>query len=160
LMTKRGSAVGVATAIVGLGIVAAWVLEMSQGNNSSTYWQGRYFLPLLIGVPMVLGWANALYGSGRTDDNEAEQTLLVAVLSVAAVVMTMAFAASMRRWGVGTAGSILPWKWDTYGTRVPPWTLLIAHVAVSAGLVRLALTSDTANQNDSVDLDTLAVHDH
>jgi hypothetical protein len=74
--------------------------------------------------------------------------------------MTMAFAATMRRWGVGTAGSILPWNWDTYGTPVPPWTQLIAHVAVAAGLVRLALTSTTTDQNESVDLDTLAAHDH
>jgi len=160
LMTKRGSAVGVATAIVGLGIVAAWVLEMSQGSNTSTYWQGRYFLPLLIGVPMVLGWSNARDGSDRTDDNEAEQNVFVAVVAAAAVVMTMAFGASMRRWGVGTAGSILPWKWDTYGTPVPPWALLVAHVAVCAGLIRLALTSTTTDQNESVDLDTLPAHDH
>ena len=160
LITRRGSAVGVASAIVGLGVVAAWVLEMSQGNNTSTYWQGRYFLPLLIGVPMVLGWSNVRDGSDRTDDKEAEKSMFVAVVGVAAVVMTMAFGASMRRWGVGTSGSILPWKWDTYGTRIPPWALLLAHVTVCTALVRVALTSTTANQNESADLDTLAAHDH
>lgn len=165
LMTKRTSAVGVAAAIVGLGIIAAWVLEMSQGNNSSTYWQGRYFLPLLIGLPMVLGWSKRQRSADDDadavdEDVDAEQTLLVAVVGVAAIVMTMAFGASMRRWGVGTAGSILPWEWDTYGTRIPPWTLLIAHVAVSAGLVRLALTSHLTTESEFVELDNLAAHDH
>lgn len=160
LLAKRTSAVAIAAAIVGLGIIAAWVLEMSQGNTSSTYWQGRYFLPLLIGAPMVLGWANTHQGADSVDDDEAERSLFVAVVAVAAVVMTMAFAGSMRRWGVGTAGSILPWEWDTYGTRVPPWALLIAHVAVSAGLVGLALTSATTKQNESADLDIVATHEH
>jgi hypothetical protein len=43
----------------------------------------------------------------------------------------------MQRWGVGLAGSWLPWTWDTYGAPVPPSLLLVVHAIASAWLVEL-----------------------
>ena len=40
--------------IVVTGIIASWVLEMAQGDPSGTYWQGRYYLPFLVGILRIL----------------------------------------------------------------------------------------------------------
>ena len=38
-------------------IAASWIFELYQGNTTGTYWQGRYSLPLLAGIPLLLGGA-------------------------------------------------------------------------------------------------------
>lgn len=137
LMLRQLNALGAAALVTGVGVVSAWVLEMNQGNTSGTYWQGRYYLPLLIGVPVIIGWAL----DGRSRSTRPDPVLSTVVISSAAVVMTWAFAASMRRWAVGTAGSINPLDWDTYGTFVHPALLLAVHAAVAAAAVVLFVRS-------------------
>ena len=38
-------------------VATSWLFELFQGNTTGTYWQGRYSLPLLVGVPLLLGLA-------------------------------------------------------------------------------------------------------
>ncbi len=131
-------AVGVAATTVAVGIACSWILEMSQGSTTGSYWQGRYYLPLLIGVPMVLTWSRPR-PSETTEVLEGRvRTIGSAVLAMALIVLTVAFAASMRRWAVGTNGSHRPWAWDTYGAAVPPWLLLLVHAAACVALYVLA----------------------
>ena len=40
--------------VLGAGIFTSWVLTMLQNDETGTYWQGRYYLPLLVGIPIVL----------------------------------------------------------------------------------------------------------
>ena len=128
LLHGRSDAVYVAFGVVGVAAVVSWALEMNQGDTTGTYWQGRYYLPFVIGVPVVVAWVADI---GRVVE---ERRVARFVVGAALVVMTAAFAASLRRWGVGTAGSLLPWRWDTYGTLVPPLVLLVVHVAIAAAL--------------------------
>jgi hypothetical protein len=44
----------------------------------------------------------------------------------------------MRRWAVGIAGTMMPWRWDTYHSPLPPVLLLAVHLAASIGLWRWA----------------------
>ncbi|MDX2382275.1 MAG: DUF2142 domain-containing protein [Acidimicrobiia bacterium] len=112
--------------IVVTGVLASWVLEMAQGDPTGTYWQGRYYLPFLVGIPIMLGRA-------RLPDGFSTR-LANALVLLALVVPNVALAAAMRRWSVGLAGSMFPWDWNTYNSPVPPVVLLAMSVAASVGL--------------------------
>ncbi len=116
--------------------ITSWVFELYQGNESGTYWQGRYSLPLLAGVPLLLTLQTdrAPAGAGtmlrRVDHLTAIGSL--AILNVAAW-------AAARRFGVGTMGSHLPWRWDTPIQPVPPILVLLVHAALTTGLAVVVL---------------------
>ena len=110
--------------------VTSWVLELVQGNVSGLYWQGRYSLPLLAGVPLLLARSlpvrrDRLDVVGRT----------VGVMAL--VIINIAAWATARRFGVGTSGSLLPWRWDTPIQPVPPVLLLLAHAGASVWIAVL-----------------------
>ena len=46
-------------------VVASWVFELYTGDTTGTYWQGRYSLPLLVGIPMMLALGGVNAASGR-----------------------------------------------------------------------------------------------
>ncbi|MGB0112656.1 MAG: DUF2142 domain-containing protein [Ilumatobacteraceae bacterium] len=115
-----------AVAVVAAAIVASWVIESVHDAYSGTYWQGRYYLPLLVFAPILLG---------RVSIPDAVARRLSTAVGIAVlIVINVAFAASMRRWGVGLAGSMLPWDWDTYATPVAPVVLLGVHVGATVTL--------------------------
>jgi glycosyltransferase involved in cell wall biosynthesis len=116
-----------AVAILGSGIASSWVLTMLQNDPTGLYWQGRYYLPLLVGVPVVLGAVPAPGPVARRLGGS------VALISI--VVVNVALAAMMRRFGVGISGSLLPWDWDTYGAPLPPIVLLVVHAFATIALV-------------------------
>jgi len=126
-------------------VVVPWVLEMYQGNDTGTYWQGRYSLPLLVGVPIVLGAATHLApgatptpGDGDHDgdleERRRQRRLAIALAAVWVVVLNAALYAALRRWAVGLAGTYVPTRWDTYGAVVPPVAVLVVHLGATAGL--------------------------
>ena len=113
-------------AILGVAIVTSWTLTMLQDQPLSTYWQGRYYLPLLVGIPALLGTARI--------DRDAARRIGQFVLVVGLVAANVALGAAVRRWAVGVTGTLLPWEWDTYDTFLPPIVLLAGHVAASVGV--------------------------
>jgi hypothetical protein len=119
--------VGAAVSILVIAVVASWLMEMYSGNTSGTYWQGRYYLPLLAGVPIVLGGARL--------PAVAERRLAVAVGVIAVVVVNVALAAAIRRWAVGLGGSLYPWHWHTYRAPVHPGLLIVMHAVASVALL-------------------------
>lgn len=119
-----------AAAIVLTAVAASWTLTMVQTDESVNYWQGRYYLPLLAGVPIVLGRV-------RLADRATARRVGTFVGVAGLLVVDVALAAMMRRYGAGIAGSLLPWDWDTYGAPVPPILLLALHVGASIALVRV-----------------------
>lgn len=125
LAGSRRVLIGVA-AILAVGVLTSWTLTMVQ-NSSGSYWQGRYYLPLLMGIPVLLGTV-------RLDAASTRRIGLV-IASMSIVVLNLGLAQMMRRFGVGAEGSFVPTDWNTYDTPVPPVILLIVHAAASAGLV-------------------------
>jgi hypothetical protein len=113
-----------AGSVIASSILASWVLEMAQGDPTGTYWQGRYYLPVLAGVPIVLASVR------RPGVEQIGRGVVIAAL----VVLNVAFGAAMRRWGVGLAGPWVPWSWNTYGAPLPPMLLIALHGVASIGL--------------------------
>jgi hypothetical protein len=126
-------------AVIGLGVIAAtvvvaWILELGQGADYGRYWQGRYSMPLVVGLPLLL--------SIRRRDEPPHVRGSVALASlirplgiVIWVILNAGFAAALQRWGVGLAGSWLPWDWSTYDAPIAPWALLVIHALASAALI-------------------------
>ena len=122
----RWRVVVAAALVVGTGVYASWVLTMLQNDETGTYWQGRYYLPLLAGIPIVLASVEVPVAMAR-------RIGLTAVL-VGLLVSNAALFAMMRRFGVGRSGSLSPWDWDTYESPLPPVIVLAVHLAASVGL--------------------------
>lgn len=127
-----------AAALAGTIVLTSWVLELVQGNDSGLYWQGRYSIPLLVGLPLLL--AGPLE---RLERRGADLRVAVGVLGL--LVLNVAAWAAARRFGVGVSGSLLPWRWDTPIQPVPPVLLLVAHAAASVWLARAVLAPSRAS---------------
>jgi hypothetical protein len=112
--------------VLSAAIGMSWVMELAQGDETGTYWQGRYSLPLLVGVPLLLGRADVRPSVERRLSN----TLVVAAL----IVANGGIYAAARRWGVGIYGSMDPTDFNSYGTPIPPIVLLLGHLAGSAAV--------------------------
>jgi hypothetical protein len=123
-----------ASSILVVGVVAGWVLEYVRDDPLGT-WQGRYYLPLLVGVPVVLGQSRPQWPVRRVG-------AVVGMISL--TVGLAAIGAGMRRWGVGVSGPTAPWTWDTYGSPLPPVVILPIFAVAAASLwygVRQIVTS-------------------
>lgn len=128
-----------AAVLLAMTIVTSWVFELYHGNESGTYWQGRYSLPLLIGVPLLL--------TVDTDRARAAASAFLRridrVTCVGALlILNVAAWAAARRFGVGTLGSYLPWRWDTPIQPVPPVVVLIAHAIITIALAAAIAFTD------------------
>jgi hypothetical protein len=139
LMVGARRHVAGAAALAGSAIVSSWVLELVQGNTSGTYWQGRYSIPLIVGIPLLL----------TTGDRVRALSVvhrLVGVIGL--VIVNIAAWAAARRFGVGISGSLLPWRWDTPIQPIPPLLLLATLAAASAWLATVLMRPSTnvANQ--------------
>lgn len=114
-------------------VVIAWALELGTGDTSGTYWQGRYSMPFVVGLPLLLA-----HGAHRRQEFTVRLEPVVA--GALWVVWNLAFAQSLRRWGVGVDGTMYPWRWDAATTPGPPLLWLIVHAAATAALVASVLS--------------------
>ena len=128
--------------LVFVAALTSWTFELLQNNDSGTYWQGRYSLPLLIGLPLLLvlrpgGRADTvgdLALSGDAIDRRFRTRLAVWATITGLAVLNLGAWAAARRWGVGLDGSYLPWRWDTALQPVPSVLPLALLAVCSAGL--------------------------
>lgn len=120
-------------AVLGATIVAAWVLELGQGANYGSYWQGRYSMPFVVGLPLLLAIRTG--ASPRAGTSMTVARLGTPLVVTVWVILNLGFAGALHRWGVGLSGSWAPQQWDTWGAPLPPWMLLVVHGAATAVLV-------------------------
>lgn len=114
-----------------LGVVAlAWALEIGSGNRSGSYWQARYSLPLLAGLPLALATT-----ASRSTERRGHAALSGALGATTWWVWNTTFVAAQRRWAVGAHGSLSPFAWDTWGAPVHPALTVVVHALASAVLV-------------------------
>lgn len=121
--------------IVVLTVLTAWTLELGQGADYGRYWQGRYSIPFTIGLPLVL--AVRVHG-GRVIRSASVDSLALPIAASAWVIWNAGFAAALQRWGVGLGGSWWPTDWNTWGSALPPWLLLVVHAVATAWLTGAA----------------------
>lgn len=113
----------VATAV--LPIVA----EATTARQSGFIWQGRYLLPIAVGVPLLAGFAPARHPGDGAD----ARRLAGAVSSVVGVGSLAAFHAALRRHMVGVDGPLnpltpLPASWQP---PVPATLLVLGFVLLT-----------------------------
>lgn len=90
-------------AVSGITVVAPVVLEVTALQQRGFAWQGRYTLPIAIGLPLVGGLALATSRRVRTLNL---RPLLVTLGVLLAVGHVLAFSQALRRYTVGADGPI------------------------------------------------------
>lgn len=110
-----------------LTVLVPVVLEAPNVRAAGFFWQGRYTLPLAVGVPVVAGIAAAtspLTAMLRT-------SRLLVLLGVALVLgQVVAFLQALRRYMVGAHGRLLFWLHSSWA---PPATAPLVITALTLG---------------------------
>jgi hypothetical protein len=123
--------------VAALAIVSSWTFELLQGNETGTYWQGRYSLPLVIGLPLLLAHPAAGAVPSVVESLAVRLTNWCTVGGL--LFVNVAAWAAARRWGVGLDGTHRPWAWDTAIQPVPPILLLVLLAVASVALAWVVL---------------------
>jgi hypothetical protein len=131
--------------IVGLfaaTIVMPIVLESPAYRDvGGVFWQGRYTLPIAVGVPIVSAMAVTWSEPGRT----FMRLRLVVAIEVALVIAhVLAFAQNLRRYTVGYEGPIQYWKDPVWAPPLSPLLLTIAYTGAVIAFVGWALAQSHA----------------
>ncbi|HEY5877201.1 MAG TPA: DUF2142 domain-containing protein, partial [Ilumatobacteraceae bacterium] len=116
--------------LAGLGVAAVAVpvaLEVQGVSAVGFIWQGRYSLPLAIGVPLLAARAIDI-GHGVTITAPAQRRLALAVTATTAVGAGIAFYQALRRYTVGVSGSVLLWDDIRWQPPVPAWSAVVLGV--------------------------------
>jgi hypothetical protein len=113
-------------------------LESPQINSVNVWWQGRYWLPVALGFPLVAStfqWRSRSHGQHRTDRRRVAPALALGVGLVLFAAQVASFTRALTRYEVGLgvrAGS--PTVWLPPGGHDP---VVVAFVV--GGVVTLAL---------------------
>jgi hypothetical protein len=119
-------------ALLGLIIVVPAVLEFIEAREFGFGWQGRYTLPLAVGLPILSGFTLA-----TKPVRVLQRNRLTIVLAFAFVVAQFAaFYQNLRRYTVGRNGPLAFWRVADWS---PPLASLLLLVAYAVLLVALAL---------------------
>jgi hypothetical protein len=140
---QRRRIVGSALSLA-LFVVTGWVIEYVRAGSVGMFWQGRYALPMLVGVVLVAGLSPGA-------DLRIGRLAAIAPGVVAVVVWNLSFLQQLRRWGVGENGSIRPWEWATPASPVPVIPLIIVHLAGSISVLWLVQRASVAGRAHSLE---------
>jgi hypothetical protein len=114
------------TVVAGV-IVVPIVIEATPYRAAGTFWQGRYALPLAVGVPVLAAFALAATQRGR----ELLTTRFLWSVGVAVgLAHLLAFAQNLRRYTVGYLGEIQYWRHTFWLPPVSPLLLTIGYAIV------------------------------
>ncbi len=119
-------------AAVVVTVVTPIVLEAWQYNTYGLYWQGRYTLPVAVGVPLLAVFAL---------QSETGRSILLrgwfmpALGTMLVVAHVLAFYQAVRRWSVGANGPVLYWLHPDWTAIVPQFLLIAAYGAVFVAFV-------------------------
>jgi Predicted membrane protein (DUF2142) len=105
------------------------------------FWQGRYTLPLAVGLPILSAVAIASTERGR---QFTRPRLVLGVGVLIAVAHILAFAQNARRYTVGYFGEIQFWKNAQWSPPLSPLLLTIAYTAAVIAFVGWALVQSSA----------------
>jgi hypothetical protein len=131
-----------AIAMVVVGVLTA-ILPVTFLVQQSGYagWQGRYTMPLAVGVPVLAGLA--LRGIAVRSTHRFVIVLAGAALGAGHV---LAFGENLRRYTVGTSGTIWFWTREAWSPPVSSLLLLVVFVVATAGWVTWLLFPSGAHR--------------
>jgi Predicted membrane protein (DUF2142) len=125
--------------VIGATVVVPLVLESAvYGDAGGPAWQGRYALPLAVGVPIVAAMAIA---SSELGPQLAEPRLFVGAGAVLVVAHILAFAQNLRRYTVGYDGEIQYWTNPEWSPPLSPLMVSIAYALLVTAFVAWLLFS-------------------
>jgi len=148
---RRRDFEGLAVTVAAL-VVGPWLFDFVQAARVGLFWQGRYGLPLLIGVVILMGRSAA-----RLSDSLGRERLARVVGTSTWLVWNVSFLQEIRRWSVGGNGTMAPWNWNV-GLGVGATMLIAAvHIVASAALIIFAvLPSPGTSSHKMIASDTAA----
>jgi Predicted membrane protein (DUF2142) len=109
-------------------VVLPVIVESAGAHEAGFIWQGRYSLPLAVGVPIVAGIGVGSSGSAK----RLARRLGVVIAAALAVGQILAYAQALRRYAVGADGP--PWffphaRWEP---PVPSLVLILGYSLATA----------------------------
>ena len=128
--TRRYVVAMLATIVI--TVVTPIVLEAWQYREYGLYWQGRYTLPIAVGVPLLAVFA--------LQSDPGRRVLLrgwfvPAVAGMLVVAQVLAFYQALRRWSVGENGPVFYWLDPKWTSIVPQFLLIVAYAAAFVAFV-------------------------
>ncbi len=97
-------------------------------------YQGRYTLPVAVGLPLLA----ALAVGTRLSGSAVQRRLLVVVTALAGTAHLAAFSYVLHRFAVGQSGPLIFWTHPLWSPVLPPALLLLTQLALVASAVALA----------------------
>jgi peptidoglycan/LPS O-acetylase OafA/YrhL len=136
--------------LLGLGVATLVGPAIIEGFNAETNgfaWQGRYALPLAVGIPIV---ATLAIGASERLSVTAVKRMTAAIAVVVAGIHMYVHLYVMRRYVVGTDGPTVYFGKDGWSPPLPAELLALATLAGAAGLA--LLTYRLVTSDEPVDL--------
>jgi hypothetical protein len=121
--------VAVVLAVLAGSVVVPVVIAATPYRAAGTAWQGRYTLPLAVGVPILAAFALASTERGR---ELVTRRFLFTVGVVVGVAQFLAFAQNLRRYTVGYDGELQYWKAPEW---LPPLLSPLLYTLVYAAAI-------------------------
>jgi Predicted membrane protein (DUF2142) len=113
-------------------VVTPIALEAWQYRTYGLYWQGRYTLPIAVGVPLLAVFA-LQSGTGRRV--LLHGWFVPALAGMLVVAHVLAFYQALRRWSVGANGPVFYWLHPDWTSVVPQFLLIAAYSVVFVAFV-------------------------
>jgi hypothetical protein len=104
------------------------LVEASGAHEAGFIWQGRYTLPLAVGVPIIAGIGIASSEAAL----RLGRRLAVVLVASLAVAQVLAFAEALRRYAVGANGLLWFFRHEQWSPPVPSLVLVIGFAAAIA----------------------------
>jgi len=133
--------VAVILAVLAAAVVVPIVMQSTLYRHVGTVWQGRYALPLAVGIPLVA--AVALAATERGCELATRRFLWVVGLMLG-VGHLLAFAQNLRRYTTGATRNVWYWLHARWEPPVPALLLTFGYVVVIAAFVAWLLVPDPA----------------
>jgi hypothetical protein len=143
-----------------LGLVVATILvpvalEIPAYRDVGTvFWQGRYTLPLAVGVPIVASMSIAVTEHGR---QLVGTRFFWVVGAIVAIGSTLAFAQHLRRYTVGYDGDVWYWLRPRWSPPLSPLLLTVAYVIAIVAFVAWILVFSSAPEHSDEDVVDVSV---
>lgn len=137
----QGRAAVLAAAVLIVGVVIQVTAEGLSLPPIGFFWQGRYALPILVGVPLLAVASLDFPRSARTNETsrvEARSRIAALAVALSALVGSgwiVAFLTAVRRYSVGTTGPLAPWRFVFDPGWSPPTGPVAVHLAVALAAV-------------------------
>src|SRR5262245_4367210 len=150
---SRRRLVAVVLAVMAGTVLIPIIIEATPYRAAGTFWQGRYALPLAVGVPVLAAYALAATERGR---DLVTPRFLLTVGIATGVAQFLAFAQHLRRYTVGYDGELQFWKRAEWLPPILPTLILTvgyaAAVAVFTAWVLWPTRSAYASAESRVDV--------